>query len=251
MGYVYLVGAGPGDPELLTLKAVKCIQSADVILYDRLVNQEILSYAKKEAESIYCGKQPNNHSMKQEEIHQLLIQFAKEGKKVTRLKGGDPFVFGRGAEEAEQLAQAGIDFEIVPGITSGLAAPLYAGIPVTHREFSSNTMFISGHMKKDGEKELNWEYVAAFVDTLVIYMGITNLIDICKRLMVSGKNSSTPLAVIHWGTYKHQKTVISSLQEVCEKGDHLNFQSPSIVVIGEVVRFHEKINWLAFKQEVL
>ena len=171
MGKVYIVGAGPGDPDLITVKGLKCIEKADVILYDRLVNKELLSYAKPEADLIYCGKLPNYHTMKQETIHTFLIKYAKR-KSCNAVKRGDPFVFGRGGEEAEALAKQGISFEIVPGISSGIAAPAYAGIPVTHRDASASFAIVTGHRKEDAEEEVKWENLAKGVETLAVYMGL-------------------------------------------------------------------------------
>nr|MDH3076905.1 uroporphyrinogen-III C-methyltransferase [Bacillus velezensis] len=185
MGKVFIVGAGPGDPDLLTVKAMKAIQKADVILYDRLVSKEILQYAGEEADLIYCGKLPDFHIMKQDTINRFLVKYAKKGKTVVRLKGGDPFVFGRGGEEAEALAQNAIPFEIVPGITSGIAVAAYAGIPVTHREASSNVAFVTGHYKQEDDFEEKWKALATGIDTLVIYMGIKNIRQIER--MLAGK----------------------------------------------------------------
>ena len=192
MGKVYLVGAGPGDPDLITVKALKCIQKADIILYDRLVNKKLLESAKKDAKLVYCGKLPKCHTMKQETINHLLVKFAKQGKVVTRLKGGDPLVFGRGAEEAEVLAQHAIPFEIVPGITAGIAAPAYAGIPVTHREFGSSFAVVTGHGPKGAPSNINWSSLTG-IDTLLVYMGIGHLSEICRELIFHGKASIHPL----------------------------------------------------------
>ncbi|MFY0759106.1 MULTISPECIES: uroporphyrinogen-III C-methyltransferase [Metabacillus] len=243
MGKVYLVGAGPGDPELITLKAIKCIQQADVILYDRLVNKELLSYAKKEADLIYCGKLPDYHLMKQETIHHFLIRYAKSGKIVTRLKGGDPFVFGRGAEEAEALAKQKIPFEIVPGITSGIAAAAYAGIPVTHRDVSASVAFVTGHLKNDAKEDEKWASLSKGIDTLAIYMGVSNLPYIQEQLLKNGKSKDTPVALVHWGTTEVQKTVTGTLEDILEVVREQNIKNPSMIIIGEVVRYREKIKW--------
>jgi len=241
MGKVYLVGAGPGDPELITVKGLKCIQLADVILYDRLVNKELLEYAKPKAELIYCGKLPDHHSMKQELINQMLVKHAKKGKIVTRLKGGDPFVFGRGGEEAEELAKNHIPFEVVPGITAGIAAPSYAGIPVTHRAYGTSFAFVTGHTK-DGKEDIKWEALAS-IDTLAIYMGVKNLPSIQKKLLMHGKKGSTPVALINWGTTAVQKTVVTNLSDVIEDAKREKISNPSMIIVGEVVRMREKINW--------
>ncbi|MCP3740238.1 uroporphyrinogen-III C-methyltransferase [Rossellomorea sp. BNER] len=243
MGKVYLVGAGPGDPELITLKAIKSIQLADMILYDRLVNKELLSYAKKGADLIYCGKLPNYHTMKQETIHHFLIRYAKSGKVVTRLKGGDPFVFGRGGEEAEALAKQNIPFEIVPGITSGIAAATYAGIPVTHREASSSVAFVTGHHKNNKQEDEKWESLAKGIDTLAIYMGVSNLPYIREQLLKYGKSKQTPVALVHWGTTEGQKTVTGTLSTIVDVVNEEKIKNPSMIIIGEVVHYREKIKW--------
>ncbi|WP_026676523.1 uroporphyrinogen-III C-methyltransferase [Fictibacillus gelatini] len=247
MGKVYLVGAGPGDPELITVKGLKCIQEADVILYDRLVNKDLLKYAKENADLIYCGKLPNYHMLKQETINHFLVKHAKQGKVVTRLKGGDPFVFGRGGEEAEVLARNGLEFEIVPGITSGIAAPAYAGIPVTHREFSSTFAFVTGHRRKGQEDDLRWESLAKGIDTLAIYMGISNLPYICKQLTKHGRSPETPVALVHWGTTEDQQTVIGNLNTIVDLANRHRIQNPSMIVVGEVVKLREKLKWFERK----
>ncbi|RAK19177.1 uroporphyrin-III C-methyltransferase [Anoxybacillus vitaminiphilus] len=243
MGKVYLVGAGPGDPELITMKGLRCIQEADVILYDRLINEQLLSYAKPEADLIYCGKLPNYHTMKQETINSFLIKLAKKGKTVVRLKGGDPFVFGRGGEEAEALAKHNIEFEIVPGITSGIAAAAYAGIPVTHRDFSSSVAFITGHKQKGSNEDIKWENLAKGIDTLAIYMGISNLPYIREQLLKHGKSPHTPVAIVQWGTLLEQKTVTATLGTILEAVKQHRIENPSMIIIGEVVTLRDKINW--------
>ncbi|YAR63900.1 uroporphyrinogen-III C-methyltransferase [Bacillus cytotoxicus] len=250
MGKVYIVGAGPGDPELISIKGVKCIEQADVILYDRLVNKELLSYAKPDADLIYCGKLPNYHTMKQETIHTFLVKYAKKGKVVTRLKGGDPFVFGRGGEEAEVLAKHGIPFEIVPGITAGIATSAYAGIPVTHREVSASFAVVTGHRKEGTEEEIKWRNLAEGVDTLAVYMGVSNLPYICEKLLQYGKEAETPVAIIEWGTTSSQRTVVGTLGTIVSIAEIENIQNPSMIVIGEVVRFREKIHWFEQQTEV-
>lgn len=247
MGKVYLVGAGPGDPDLITVKGMTCIREADVILYDRLVNQQLLSYAKPTADLIYCGKLPNNHTMQQETIHACLVKHAKNGKIVTRLKGGDPFVFGRGAEEAEVLAKNGIMFEVVPGITSGIAAPAYAGIPVTHREVGSSFAIVTGHRLSGKEEATKWESLAKGIDTLAIYMGVGNLPYICGQLLAYGKDENTPVAIVEWGTTINQRTITGTLGTIVTISQKEAVQNPSMIIIGEVVRFREKIKW--FMQE--
>lgn len=248
MGKVYLVGAGPGDPDLITIKGLKCIQEADVILYDRLVNKELLNHAKPGVELINCGKLPDYHLLQQETINRFLVKYAKRGKIVTRLKGGDPFVFGRGGEEAEALAKSGVSFEIVPGITAGIAASAYAGIPVTHRDHSSSFAIVTGHRKKDGEDDIKWESLAKGIDTLAIYMGVKNLPYIQGKLLEYGKNPDTPVALIHWGTLKNQRTAISTLTKVVETAQIEQISNPCMIVVGDVVHLREKIKWFETKQ---
>lgn len=243
MAKVYLVGAGPGDPELITVKGLRCIREADVILYDRLINRELLEEAQPEAELIYCGKLPRLHTFKQETLNHFLVKFALEGKVVTRLKGGDPFIFGRGGEEAEALAEQGIEFEVVPGITAGAAAPAYAGIPVTHRHFGSSVAFVTGHRRSDGQDDIRWGSLAKGADTLVIYMGISNLPDICKQLIQHGRPDDTPVALIHWGTMQEQRTVTGTLTDIAEKARQCGIQNPTVIVVGEVVRLRNDIHW--------
>lgn len=246
MGKVYLVGAGPGDPELITLKGLKAIQQSDIILYDRLVNEELLGFASEKAELIYCGKSPEHHSLTQDNINELLCRYAKEDKIVTRLKGGDPFIFGRGGEEAMILKENGLFFEIIPGITSGSAAPAYAGIPLTHRDYSSSVSFVSGVSKTGEEHERYWEHLAKSSDTLCIYMGVKSLPEICERLIRNGRHSTTPIAVIHWGTTVMQQTVTGTLDNIVHVTSSL--KNPSMIIIGEVVRLREQIQW--FEEEI-
>ncbi|MFC4075771.1 uroporphyrinogen-III C-methyltransferase [Salinithrix halophila] len=243
MGKVYLVGGGPGDPELITLKGVRAIREADVILYDRLINNELLNHARPGADLIYCGKLPDYHTMKQETINKFLIKHAASGKVVTRLKGGDPFVFGRGGEEAQALAKNGIPFEVVPGITSGIAAPAYAGIPVTHREYGSTFAFVTGHRKEGEDEELKWESLAKGIDTLAIYMGVKNLPYIQERLLSHGKSPKTPVALVQWGTTGEQRTVTGTLNTIAEEALRHEVTNPTLIVVGEVVRLREKIAW--------
>lgn len=247
-GKVFLVGAGPGDPELITVKGLRCLQEADVILYDRLVNPELLKHAKKEAQLIYCGKLPNHHIMKQETINHLIVKYAKKGLQVVRLKGGDPFVFGRGGEEAEECTMNDIPFEIVPGITAGIAASAYAGIPVTHRTLSKSFAFVTGHQAGNVEAEHQWAHLAHAVDTICIYMGVSNLPNIVKNLIKNGKSPQTPIALVHWGTLGEQRTVTGTLATIEEKVKETNISNPSMTVIGEVVKLHHKLNW--FEDEI-
>ena len=243
LGKVYLVGAGPGSVDLITVKGLKCIQEADVILYDRLVNKELLSYAKPEANLVFCGKLPNCHAMIQEKINLLLVKYAKQGKIVTRLKGGDPFIFGRGAEEAEVLVDYNIPFEVVPGITAGIAAPAYAGIPVTHRELSSSFAIVTGHMREGKEDSIHWESLAKGIDTLAIYMGVGNLLYICEQLTKHGRSQNTPVALVHWGTTEAQQTITGTLATIVDIARTEAIQNPSMIIVGEVVKLRDKIKW--------
>jgi uroporphyrin-III C-methyltransferase len=243
-GKVYLVGAGPGDPKLLTVYGLECIQKSDVIAYDRLVNPKLLEYAKDTAELIYCGKSPGKHHLIQEEIHTLLVNKSMEGKTVTRLKGGDPCVFGRVGEEAAVLAEHGIQYEIVPGVTAGIAAPAYAGIPVTHRDYASSFAIVTGHGRDSkGEDHLNWSALAQGIDTVAFYMGVGNLAYICQQLIVHGRKSKTPVAIIEWGTTEKQRTLIGDLETINDLVVKENIQNPAMVLVGEVVQLREKIKW--------
>lgn len=241
-GKVYLVGAGPGDPKLLTVYGLECIQKSDVIVYDRLVNPKLLDFARKDAELIFCGKLPGKHHLIQEEIHEVLVAKSTEGKTVTRLKGGDPCVFGRVGEEAEVLASHGIQYEIVPGVTAGIAAPAYAGIPVTHRDYASSFAIVTGHRRNDHD-ELHWEALATGIDTLAFYMGVGNLAHICKQLITHGRSASTPVAVIEWGTTENQRTITGTLENIEQLVLEENIQNPAMIVVGEVVGLREKIKW--------
>nr|WP_295969992.1 uroporphyrinogen-III C-methyltransferase [uncultured Bacillus sp.] len=243
-GKVYLVGAGPGDPKLITVYGLECIQKADVIAYDRLVNPRLLEYAKDTAELIFCGKSPGNHHLIQEEIHALLIEKAMEGKIVTRLKGGDPCVFGRAGEEAEVLSQHGIPYEIVPGITAGIAAPAYAGIPVTHRDYASSFAIVTGHTCNDkGATRLNWAALAQGIDTIAFYMGVANIQYITQQLIANGRSPQTPAAVIEWGTTERQRIFTGNLESMEELIEKEKIQNPALILVGEVVQLQEKLKW--------
>lgn len=248
IGKVYLVGAGPGDPDLITVKGLRCIQHADVILYDRLVNPELLKHAKEGVQLVYCGKLPHYHTMNQETINHFLVKYAKKGLKVVRLKGGDPFVFGRGGEEAEECVKNNVPFEVVPGITAGIAASAYAGIPVTHRTLSKSFAFITGHQAGDVEAEHQWSHLAKGVDTICVYMGVSHLQTITKQLIQNGKSPQTPIALVHWGTLSDQRTVVGTLETIEERVKEANISNPSMMVIGEVVRLHQKLNW--YEEEI-
>ncbi len=243
-GKVYLVGAGPGDPDLITVKGKKLLEIADVIVYDFLAEKSLLDYAREDAEKIYVGKKKGNHAATQEEINEILVRKAKEGKIVVRLKGGDPFVFGRGGEEAIRLSEEGIPFEVVPGVTSGIAVPAYAGIPVTHRGLSVSVAFITGHEDpRKGKSQIKWEHLTKGVDTLVFLMGIGNLEFIVDKLLKEGRDKDTPSAIIIWGTRPKQKTIVSKLGNIVEVAKKEGVEPPGIFVVGNVVSLREKLKW--------
>jgi uroporphyrin-III C-methyltransferase len=248
-GKVYLVGAGPGDPDLITVKGLRCLEQADVILYDRLVNPELLQHSKKEAQLVYCGKLPHYHTMKQENINSFLVKYAKKGYQVVRLKGGDPFVFGRGGEEAEECVKHDVPFEIIPGITAGIAVSAYAGIPVTHRTLSKSFAFITGHQAGNVAAEHKWYHLANGVDTICVYMGVSQLSTIVMQLIQHGKPPQTPIALVQWGTLSDQRTVTGTLETIEERVKVEGISNPSMIVIGEVVRLHKKLNW--FQEEIV
>ena len=246
MGKVYLVGAGPGDPGLLTIKARDLLAAADCIVYDYLVNPELLHHCLPSAELLYAGKQCGKCAMRQETINALLVTKASEYRLVVRLKGGDPFIFGRGGEEALALTEAGIEWEVVPGVSAGLAAAAYAGIPLTHRGFSSSTAFVTGHEDPNkAQSAINWQHLALGVDTLVFFMGITRIGQIAGRLMEHGRKPFTPVALIRWGTYERQETYVSTLAEVEQMAAREGLQPPAVIVVGEVVRLRERLQWFA------
>ncbi|MFE8699242.1 uroporphyrinogen-III C-methyltransferase [Cytobacillus sp. FJAT-54145] len=247
-GKAFLVGAGPGDIGLITVKGLEAIKSADVILYDRLANPKLLDFASSDAELIYCGKLPHRHILRQEAINDLLVSKALEGKIVVRLKGGDPGVFGRVGEEAEKLAAHDIPYEMVPGITSGIAAPLQAGIPVTHREFGESFAVVTAHDKSDeGKPLLNWVGLATGVDTIAFYMGVSNLPYICENLMKYGRKPETPVILIQWGTYGRQKTLEGTLSTIAKKVAEENFKNPAITLVGDIVSLRSKLAWFERK----
>jgi uroporphyrinogen III methyltransferase/synthase len=243
-GKVYLVGAGPGDPGLLTVKGLDCLRRADVVIYDRLIDESILHEARPDAEKIYVGKASSHHTLEQETINHLLIQKAREGKVVVRLKGGDPFVLGRGGEEAEALAENHIPFEVVPGVSSAVAVPAYAGIPVTHREVASSFTVVTGHKASDrGEPNIAWDKLATGTDTLVILMGIGNLAYVVDQLIKNNKPPSTPAAVITHGTTGRQRCVTGTLQDIVAKVKSEDLKPPSVVVVGDVVQLRKHLRW--------
>ena len=243
-GYVYLIGAGPGDPGLITVKGRECIARADVILYDYLANERLLQHAAAGAELIYAGKVGGAHNREQRQINELLVAKAREGKVVARLKGGDPFVFGRGGEECEALVAAGIPFEVVPGVTAGIGAPAYAGIPLTHRSFTTSVAFVTGHEHPGKEvSEIDWERLSLGSGTIVFYMGMKNLPQIAANLMTHGRAPETPVALIRWGTRPEQEVLTGTLADIAEKARRAGFKAPAITVVGEVVRLREKLRW--------
>jgi uroporphyrinogen III methyltransferase / synthase len=247
-GKVYLVGAGPGDPGLLTLKGKSLIEKADVIIYDYLANEAFLNYARDDAELIYVGKSGGSHTMKQEDINGLLCEKAEKGFNVVRLKGGDPFIFGRGGEEAEVLVKAGIPFEVVPGVTSAIAAPAYAGIPLTHRDYTATVAFITGN--EDPAKEqsnIDWEKISTGVGTLVFLMGIGNIEAIAAELIKHGRSPETPAAVIHRGTVPAQKSIEANLRDIAAAAKREGIKPPGIIVVGDVVRLRQDLNWFENK----
>jgi len=241
-GEVYLVGAGPGDPDLLTLRALRLMHKADVVLYDRLVSPEILLKLRPDAQKIYVGKRSADHAVPQETINEMLVRLAKEGKRVLRLKGGDPFIFGRGGEELESLAAAGIPFQIVPGITAASGCASYAGIPLTHRDYSQSVRFLTGHTK-DGRVPLEWDILVKEQQTLVFYMGLAGLPFICDQLLKHGMSSTTHAAVIQQGTTQNQKVVVGSLDRIAGLAVEKEIQAPTIIIIGEVVKLQKSLSW--------
>ena len=243
-GKVFLVGAGPGDPELITLKGLRCLRQAQVVVYDRLICPDLLDEASSQAIRVFVGKEPGRHSMKQEEINMLLITYAQQGRLVVRLKGGDPFVFGRGGEEALALADAGIPFEIVPGVSSAIAVPAYAGIPVTHRDLATSFTVVTGHEQRNNtSSSVNWETLAALGGTLVIMMGVETLPHITQRLLAGGLQPSTLAAVIQQGTVAQQRIVTDTLVNIAESARTAKITSPAVTIIGATVALGDSLAW--------
>ncbi len=243
-GFVYLIGAGPGDPGLITVRGRECISIADVVVYDYLANEQLLEFASSRAELIYAGKIGGAHNHEQWQINALLVEKASEGKVVARLKGGDPFIFGRGGEECEALVAAGISYEIVPGVTAGIGAAAYAGIPLTHRNVTTSVAFVTGHEHQEKDStEIDWERLSLGSGTIVFYMGVKNLPQITASLMDRGRSPDTPVALVRWGTRPEQQILVGTLSDIAEKAHKAAFKAPAITIVGEVVKLREKLRW--------
>jgi len=249
-GEVYLVGAGPGDPDLLTFKALRLMQKCDVVVYDRLVSEPIMALVRRDAEKIYAGKASSNHSISQENINQLLVRLAKQGKRVLRLKGGDPFVFGRGGEEIGELIGEGIEFQVVPGITAASGCSTYAGIPLTHRDHSQACIFVTGHRKENSE-DLNWGMLSHANQTVVFYMGLDNVQRICDALKAHGRSDRTPAALIEKGTTPDQRVLVGDLNTLPELVKNNEVRAPTLIIVGEVVSLHNQLNWFKTGEKIL
>jgi uroporphyrin-III C-methyltransferase/precorrin-2 dehydrogenase/sirohydrochlorin ferrochelatase len=252
-GEVYLVGGGPGDPDLLTFRALRLMQQCDVCVYDKLVSKEVMELVRRDAELIYVGKARDRHTLPQEEINQLLVRLAKEGKRVLRLKGGDPFIFGRGGEEIETLMENGVPFQVVPGITAANGVSTYAGIPLTHRDYAQSCIFTTGHLKpqvgqNDTMVELDWPALTRPNQTVVIYMGLVGLDQICAKLIAHGLSANTPAAVVQQGTTMRQRVVVGNLSDLAARVSAAELKPPCLIVVGEVVKLREKLAWFEARQ---
>ncbi|MZR61719.1 siroheme synthase CysG [Alcanivorax sp. DP30] len=247
-GEVYLVGAGPGDPDLLTFRALRLLQKADVVLYDRLVGQGIVDLARRDAEMVYVGKARDKHALPQDNINELLVHYAKQGKKVCRLKGGDPFIFGRGGEEIDLIVQEGIDFQVVPGITAASGCAAYGGIPLTHRDHAQSVRFVTGH-RKDGTVTLDWEHLVSDTETVVFYMGLVGLRQICNQLIAHGRQGETPIALVSRGTTDLQEVITGTLESLPDKIEGREIHAPTLIIVGSVVSLHPKFGWFKKSNE--
>lgn len=247
-GEVYLIGGGPGDPDLLTFRALRLMQQADVIVHDRLISKEVLALTRRDAERIYVGKERDNHTVPQDQINQLLVDLAKQGKRVCRLKGGDPFIFGRGGEEIETLTANGVNFQVVPGITAALGSSAYAGIPLTHRDYSQSVVFVTGHLK-DGSMNLNWKGLAQPNQTIVFYMGLKGLPVICEKLMENGLPPELPIALVQQATTPRQRVFTGTLGTMPTLIANEEIKPPTLIIVGDVVKLHEKLSW--FRSEIM
>lgn len=247
-GKVYLIGAGPGDPGLFTIKGMRILERSDVVVYDRLVGEELLKQTRPDAEKIYVGKISGRHALSQDEINKLLVERAAAGHMVARLKGGDPFLYGRGGEEAQYVRQHGLEYEVIPGVTSAIAVPAYAGIPVTHRDATSSFAVITGHEKPDKQdSSIHWEHISTGIGTLVFLMGVENLPFICEKLISNGRSPQTPVALIRWGTLPEQEVLTGTLENIVDLVKQADFRPPAVIVVGEVVKLREELSWLERK----